>query len=116
MKLQSDDRPRSSLGIGPGSDNVVEPRREFTRRFTEGIKKLTRNTPGDCWKKIIGHPCKNIGRYQIKREVGQHQVQTRIRKVEGTTFPEISAGKPLVSSGWTARTLEIGWRPAITGG
>ncbi|RWV91396.1 hypothetical protein GW17_00046318 [Ensete ventricosum] len=54
MKLQPDDGPRSSLGIGPGSDDVVRPRREFARRFIEGIKKLAGNTLGDRQKKTIG--------------------------------------------------------------
>ncbi|RWW00933.1 hypothetical protein GW17_00036064 [Ensete ventricosum] len=49
-KLQPDNRSRSSLGIGPGLDNAVGPRREFTRRFAEGIGKLAENTPGDCRK------------------------------------------------------------------
>ncbi|RWV77823.1 hypothetical protein BHE74_00019565 [Ensete ventricosum] len=52
MKLQLDDGSRSSLGIGPGLDDLVGPRREFTMRFAEGIGKLTRNTPGDRRKKI----------------------------------------------------------------
>ncbi|RWW35389.1 hypothetical protein BHE74_00059691 [Ensete ventricosum] len=51
MKLQPDDEPRSSLGIGPSSDDVVGPRREFARRFAERIKKLAGNTLRDRWKK-----------------------------------------------------------------
>ncbi|RWW10725.1 hypothetical protein GW17_00025719 [Ensete ventricosum] len=47
MELQPDDGPRSSLGIGPGSDDVVGPRREFVRRFVEGIRKLAGNMLGD---------------------------------------------------------------------
>ncbi|RRT50916.1 hypothetical protein B296_00036810 [Ensete ventricosum] len=43
MKLQPNDGPRLSLGIGPGLDDVVEPRREFARRFTKGIRKLVGN-------------------------------------------------------------------------
>ncbi|RWV81974.1 hypothetical protein GW17_00056562, partial [Ensete ventricosum] len=49
--LQSDDGPRSSLGIAPGSDDAVGPCREFARRFAEGIRKLAGNTPGDRRKK-----------------------------------------------------------------
>ncbi|RWV81346.1 hypothetical protein GW17_00057242, partial [Ensete ventricosum] len=30
----------------------MRPRWEFARRFAEGIRKLTGNTPGDCQKKI----------------------------------------------------------------
>ncbi|RRT54162.1 hypothetical protein B296_00027994 [Ensete ventricosum] len=54
IELQPNDRPRSSLDIGPGLDDVVRPRWEFARRFTEGIRKLTRNTLGDRRKKTIG--------------------------------------------------------------
>ncbi|RWW06086.1 hypothetical protein GW17_00030611 [Ensete ventricosum] len=51
MELQPNDGPRSSLGIRLGSDDVVGHRREFTRRFAEGIRKLARNTLGDHRKK-----------------------------------------------------------------
>ncbi|RWW17152.1 hypothetical protein GW17_00018943 [Ensete ventricosum] len=47
MKLQPDDGPRYSLGIGPSSDHTVGSRRKFARRFAEGIGKLARNTKGD---------------------------------------------------------------------
>ncbi|RZR94894.1 hypothetical protein BHM03_00023666 [Ensete ventricosum] len=59
------DGPRSSLGIGSGLDDAVEPRREFARRFAEGIGKLARNTPGDHRKKTIGQNAKG---YRIRRE------------------------------------------------
>ncbi|RZR71889.1 hypothetical protein BHM03_00008436 [Ensete ventricosum] len=36
----------------PRSDNAMGPRREFARRFAEGIEKLAGNTSGDRWKKI----------------------------------------------------------------
>ncbi|RWW85987.1 hypothetical protein BHE74_00005285 [Ensete ventricosum] len=51
MKLQPDDRPRSSLGIGSGSDDEVGPHQKFAWRFVEGITKLTGNMPRDCRKK-----------------------------------------------------------------
>ncbi|RWV86439.1 hypothetical protein GW17_00051668 [Ensete ventricosum] len=51
MELQPGNEPRSSLGIGPGSDDAVGPRREFARRFAEGIRKLVGNTPRDRRKK-----------------------------------------------------------------
>ncbi|RWW42733.1 hypothetical protein BHE74_00051685 [Ensete ventricosum] len=54
MELQSNDGPRSSLSIRPGSDDAVEHRHEFARRFAEGIGKLTGNTLGDHQKKTIG--------------------------------------------------------------
>ncbi|RZS23923.1 hypothetical protein BHM03_00056931 [Ensete ventricosum] len=38
---------------GRGSDDVVGPRREFARRFAEGIRKLVGNTLGDRRKKTI---------------------------------------------------------------
>ncbi|RZS27726.1 hypothetical protein BHM03_00061249 [Ensete ventricosum] len=47
MKLQPDDGPRYSLGIGPSSDDAVGSRRKFARRFTEGIGKLVGNAKGD---------------------------------------------------------------------
>ncbi|RRT48768.1 hypothetical protein B296_00029053 [Ensete ventricosum] len=47
MKLQPDDGPKSSLGIGSGSDDAVGFRREFARRFAGEIEKLTGNTSGD---------------------------------------------------------------------
>ncbi|RWW61518.1 hypothetical protein BHE74_00031426 [Ensete ventricosum] len=40
MKLQPDNEPRSSLGIGPGLDDAMGPHREFARRFAEGIRNL----------------------------------------------------------------------------
>ncbi|RWW60075.1 hypothetical protein BHE74_00032953 [Ensete ventricosum] len=54
MKLQLDDGPRSSLSIGPDSDDAVEPRQEFAKRFAKGIGKLAGNMPGDRRKKTIG--------------------------------------------------------------
>ncbi|RWW27841.1 hypothetical protein GW17_00007718 [Ensete ventricosum] len=50
----ANDVPRSSLGIGPSSDDAVGPRQEFIMRFTEGIRKLAGNTSGDRQKKTIG--------------------------------------------------------------
>ncbi|RZR83784.1 hypothetical protein BHM03_00010488 [Ensete ventricosum] len=54
MKLQSDNGPRSSLGIGPGSDNAVGSRWEFAKRFAEGVGKLVGNMKGDHQKKTGG--------------------------------------------------------------
>ncbi|RZR89134.1 hypothetical protein BHM03_00016806 [Ensete ventricosum] len=54
MELQPDNWPRSSLGIGPGSDDAMESRREFARRFTEEIGKLAGNMKGDHRKKTEG--------------------------------------------------------------
>ncbi|RWW03881.1 hypothetical protein GW17_00032924 [Ensete ventricosum] len=54
MELQPDDGPRSSLGIRPGSDDAVGSRREFAKRFTEGIEKLVGNLNGDHREKTEG--------------------------------------------------------------
>ncbi|RWV78824.1 hypothetical protein GW17_00060140, partial [Ensete ventricosum] len=54
MKLQPDDGPRYSLGIGPSLDDVVGSRRKFARRFTEGAGKLVGNAKGDRRKKTGG--------------------------------------------------------------
>ncbi|RWW78648.1 hypothetical protein BHE74_00013120 [Ensete ventricosum] len=51
MELQPDDEPRSSLSIRLGFGRCSEISPKFTRRFTEGIGKLARNTLGDCRKK-----------------------------------------------------------------
>ncbi|RWV84787.1 hypothetical protein GW17_00053474 [Ensete ventricosum] len=51
MELQPDYGQRSSLGIRPGSNDVVGPRWEFASRFVEGIGKLAGKTPGDHRKK-----------------------------------------------------------------
>ncbi|RWV89435.1 hypothetical protein BHE74_00012423 [Ensete ventricosum] len=48
MKLQPNDGPGSSLSIGPGFSWISS---EFTRRFTEGIRKLAGSTSGDRRKK-----------------------------------------------------------------
>ncbi|RRT56243.1 hypothetical protein B296_00015680 [Ensete ventricosum] len=47
MKLQSDNGPRYSLGIGPSLDDTVGSRWKFARRFTEGIGKLAGNVKVD---------------------------------------------------------------------
>ncbi|RRT46575.1 hypothetical protein B296_00008077 [Ensete ventricosum] len=39
------------LGIEPGLDDAVRLRREFARRFVEGIGKLVKSTSGDHRKK-----------------------------------------------------------------
>ncbi|RRT37229.1 hypothetical protein B296_00054457, partial [Ensete ventricosum] len=61
MELQPNDGPRSNLGIGPSSNDVVGPRWEFPRRFVEGIGKLTGNMLRDYRK--TRH--KNIGGCRI---------------------------------------------------
>ncbi|RWV78687.1 hypothetical protein GW17_00060295 [Ensete ventricosum] len=44
----------TKLGYRARSDDAVEPRRKFTRRFAEGIGKVAGNMPGDRRKKTIG--------------------------------------------------------------
>ncbi|RRT45426.1 hypothetical protein B296_00041400 [Ensete ventricosum] len=59
MKLQTDDGPRYSLGIGSSSDDAVGSRRKFTRRFVEGIGKLAGNAKGDR-REIIGKKTRGL--------------------------------------------------------
>ncbi|RRT37365.1 hypothetical protein B296_00041371 [Ensete ventricosum] len=92
MELQPDVKPRSNLGIGPGSNDAVEPCQEFAKGFTERIGKLAGNTLGDRRKKTIGLVA---------------------RMLEAT---ELGGSKPPMSSGWTARALEIGRRPIAVDG
>ncbi|RRT41557.1 hypothetical protein B296_00039265 [Ensete ventricosum] len=68
MKLQPDDGPRYSLGIGPSLDDMVGSRQKFARRFAEAIGKLAGNVKEDrrkedqrtCHK--IARVCGNYGR------------------------------------------------------
>ncbi|RRT31951.1 hypothetical protein B296_00057457 [Ensete ventricosum] len=46
MKLQPDDGPRSSLGIGPGSDDAVGYRHKFARRSPEEDRKTYHKNAG----------------------------------------------------------------------
>ncbi|RRT48597.1 hypothetical protein B296_00018568 [Ensete ventricosum] len=101
IKLQPDDRPRYSLGIGPNSDDAVGSRRKFTRRFTEGIQKLTGNTKEDCRKedrrtclKIVGG-CRSM--WEIRATASRCQ---RVNRPDG---------------GWTAHTTDYGLRPMADG-
>ncbi|RRT67159.1 hypothetical protein B296_00019931 [Ensete ventricosum] len=61
----SDMDPGSSLGIRPGSDDVMEPRREFARGFADEIGKLARNTPRDRRRKTVRLTAVESGGYQI---------------------------------------------------
>ncbi|RRT41993.1 hypothetical protein B296_00052475, partial [Ensete ventricosum] len=90
MKLQPDDEPRYSLGIGSSSDDAVGFRWKFARRFTKEIGKLTGNTKGDRREEDQRTCRKIIGGYRSMREAGQRKSQAGIRKVEGTTFAKIS--------------------------
>ncbi|RWV83530.1 hypothetical protein GW17_00054840 [Ensete ventricosum] len=50
---------------GQGLDDVEGARREFARRFTEGIGKLARNTSGDRWRKTVRLADWNARGYRI---------------------------------------------------
>ncbi|RRT34060.1 hypothetical protein B296_00056554 [Ensete ventricosum] len=63
MKLQPDDGPRYSLGIGSSSDDAVGSRQKFARRFTEGIGKLVGNAKGDRWEKNQRTCCRRLSEY-----------------------------------------------------
>ncbi|RZS28970.1 hypothetical protein BHM03_00062633 [Ensete ventricosum] len=79
----------------------------FARRFTEGIGKLARNTPGDRRKKT-----ERLAAI-MPEAAGLTGVQAEIRKVEGTTFAKISMGKPSVSDRCTA-TAQVFGRLMVT--
>ncbi|RZR93541.1 hypothetical protein BHM03_00022062, partial [Ensete ventricosum] len=95
MKLQPDDGPRYSLGIGPSSDDAVRSHRKFARRFAEGIEKLARNAKGDR-REEDRRACRKIagvcGTQSVDQRADQRKSQAEIRKVEGTTFAEIPTG------------------------
>ncbi|RRT81505.1 hypothetical protein B296_00003896 [Ensete ventricosum] len=86
------DGSRSSLGIGPGSDDAMGPCREFAKSSAKGIRNLTENTSGDHQKTHR----KNVGGCRIDGK--------------------ISMGKPSVSGNWTACTPETRRLPAVVSG
>ncbi|RRT76360.1 hypothetical protein B296_00007830 [Ensete ventricosum] len=98
IELQPDDGPRSSLGIGPGSDDAMEPRQEFARRFVEGIGKLAGNTLGDRWKKTIGLATRMFkatglgGTQSVDQRVGQYQV-ARVEITRATAAENVGEKK-----------------------
>ncbi|RWV92226.1 hypothetical protein GW17_00045416 [Ensete ventricosum] len=81
IKLQPDDGPSYSLGIGPSSDDAMGSHQKFTRRFTEEIGKFTGNAKGDRQEedrrtchKIVGG-CRRLPDYAGNPSDGQ-QVST----------------------------------------
>ncbi|RRT31575.1 hypothetical protein B296_00044201 [Ensete ventricosum] len=60
---------RSSLGIGPSSDDEMVSHWEFAKRFAEGIGKLTGNTKGDRREEDRRIGRKNVRGYRIMREI-----------------------------------------------
>ncbi|RZS17123.1 hypothetical protein BHM03_00049237, partial [Ensete ventricosum] len=60
------------------------------------------NTPGDRLKKTVRLTVR------MSEDVGLARVQVEIRKVEGTTFPEILTVEPLVSDGCIVVTQVFG--------
>ncbi|RWV93335.1 hypothetical protein GW17_00044217 [Ensete ventricosum] len=69
MELQLDNGRRSSLSIRPSLDDEVGSRREFAKRFAEGIGKLARNTKGDRQEEDRRTCRKNAGGYRIMWEL-----------------------------------------------
>ncbi|RWW09021.1 hypothetical protein GW17_00027511 [Ensete ventricosum] len=95
IELKLDNGPRSSLGIGPGSDDAVGSRQEFARRFAERIGKLVRNMKGDRRKKTKGL----IARMQEATELVEVGSKLSLWSLKGTTFTENPTGKPPVVVG-----------------
>ncbi|RRT43879.1 hypothetical protein B296_00005904 [Ensete ventricosum] len=82
------------------------PRREFARRFIEGIGKLTGKRLGDCYKKI-GRLTQEYRRLPDWRDLGLGLAYWSLRVIV-INFLEIPTGKPSVSDGWIAHTLVFG--------
>ncbi|RWW71855.1 hypothetical protein BHE74_00020379 [Ensete ventricosum] len=95
IKLQPDDRLRSSLSIGPEFERcsgislefASGISLEFARRFTEGIGKLARNMSGDCRKKTRGLTARMPEAVEL---AGVNRSYPSVRVAE----PPRSAGKP----------------------
>ncbi|RWV80793.1 hypothetical protein GW17_00057873 [Ensete ventricosum] len=102
MKLQPDDRPRYSLGIGPSSDDAVGFGRKFARRFAERIGKLAGNAKGDRREEDQRTCCKIIG--GCRSTWGIQATTSRCQRVN------------CPYGGWTACTTDYGWRPMADDG
>ncbi|RZR73545.1 hypothetical protein BHM03_00025433 [Ensete ventricosum] len=102
MKLQPDDGPRYSLGIGPSSDDAMGSRRKFARRFAEGIGKLAGNAKGDRRKKDRKTYRKIAGGCRSMREI--REAASRCQRIN---CPD---------DGWTARTTDYRRRPTADDG
>ncbi|RWW54248.1 hypothetical protein BHE74_00039178 [Ensete ventricosum] len=102
MKLQPNDGPRYTLDIGLSSDDAVGSRRKFARRFVEGIRKLAGNTKGDHWKENRRTCRKIAGGCRSMREIWA--VTSRCQWVNHP------------NGGWTACTIDYGWRLMANGG
>ncbi|RZS20918.1 hypothetical protein BHM03_00053489 [Ensete ventricosum] len=101
MKLQPDDGPRYSLGIGPSSDNAVGSRRKFARRFAKGIGKLAGNAKGDHWEE---------DRKTYRKITGSCRSMWEIRAA-GNSFWRVNR----LGGGRTTHTIEFGRRPTADG-
>ncbi|RWW60294.1 hypothetical protein BHE74_00032730 [Ensete ventricosum] len=106
MKLQPDDGQISSLGIGPGSDDAVGPRREFAKRFAEGIGKVTGNTPGDRQKKT-GRPTARISK--AARLAGVNLAAPTWVAYPPSTTQKLGTGDSTVDLGGSATNSH--WQP-----
>ncbi|RRT54839.1 hypothetical protein B296_00013131 [Ensete ventricosum] len=115
MELQPDN--------GPSSDDEVGSRREFARRFAEGIGKLTGNTKGDHWEEDRRTCHKNARGYRImwdslgdspkgsgsllgtRREIDENKTRglaTRMPEAAelcGSSGQRLTVGKPPRSTG-----------------
>ncbi|RRT43977.1 hypothetical protein B296_00045208 [Ensete ventricosum] len=98
MELQQDDGPRSSVGIGSGSDDAVRSRQSSLGDSSKG----SGNSLGTR-REIAGRRPENS-----VQECRRLPDWREIRKVEGTTFVKILVGKPSVSSECTATTQAFG--------
>ncbi|RWW00801.1 hypothetical protein GW17_00036205 [Ensete ventricosum] len=102
QKIIGDNGPRSSLGIGPSLDDEVGSRREFAKRFAEGIGKLVGNMKGDRQEEDWRTCCKNARGYWIMREI--RATANNFRRVN------CPGGRK------TTHAIEFGWRPVADGG
>ncbi|RWV95610.1 hypothetical protein GW17_00041755 [Ensete ventricosum] len=91
-ELIINNRPRSSLGIGPSSDDEVGSRRKFARRFAEWIRKLAGNTNEDRREKDRRTCSENAGGCRIMRDrrpnVGLCTVDLRLLSSGTLSFAE----------------------------
>ncbi|RRT31308.1 hypothetical protein B296_00050139, partial [Ensete ventricosum] len=66
MELQSDDGPRSSLGIGPGSDDAVGSRRSSLGDSSKGLERSLGTCPEIAERKSEDSPqeCQRLSDWQ----------------------------------------------------
>ncbi|RWV85871.1 hypothetical protein GW17_00052301 [Ensete ventricosum] len=90
----------SSLGDSPKeSRSSLGTRREITGKKTGGLAARLPEVAGVCGNPLLGLVELKLSS-SVDQRAGQHKSQAGIRKVEETTFVEISAAKPLRSIVW----------------